>query len=71
MFDVYSLQSFITASTFTAGSFAASTVILAAPGVKVLFGEQTGGAQGSGVHLRRSSISGSESGVQGLERAAE
>ena len=56
-----------TASTFN-GSFSAFTVILAAPGVKGLsgVGERTGGVLGSGVSLRRSSISRSESGVLGL-----
>ena len=60
-----------TAFTVTACSFAASTVILAAPGVKGLseVGEWTGGVQGSWVSLRRSLISGFESGVQGLWRA--
>ena len=51
--------------TFTAGSIAAFTAILAALGVKGLsgVGEGTRGVQGSGVSLRRSSISGSESRV--------
>ena len=50
----------------------ASTVILAAPGVKGLsgVGERTGGVPGLGVSLGSSSNSGSEFGFQDLRRAA-
>ena len=52
------------ASISSDGSSTASGFILAAPGVKGLWGgEQTGGVPGSGVSLRSSSNSESESAV--------